>query len=223
MTVAAVIFDLDGVLVESESLWDAARRELAARCGVEWPAGATRAMMGMSSLEWSRYMRDAVGVPLEPRQISSEVVASLERSYARRLPLIEGAAAAVARLGERWPLGLASSANRGVIDRVLASPELSGRFAATVSAEEVPRGKPAPDVYLEAARRLGEPPGRCVAVEDSASGMRAAAAAGLALVAIPNREFPPDPDALASADVVLGSIAALDAAAVERALRRRSG
>ena len=217
----AVIFDLDGVLVDSESLWDAARRELAARCGVAWPDGATRAMLGMSSLEWSRHMRDVVGVPLAPAEISREVVGSLERRYRREIPLIAGASAAVARLGAHWPLGLASSANRSIIDLVLAAPGLTRHFAATVSAEEVPHGKPAPDVYLEAARLLGVKADRCVAVEDSASGLRAARAASMAVIAIPNREFPPDAAAIAIADAVIDGVARLDAALVVAAATNR--
>ena len=207
---AAVIFDLDGVLIDSEAVWDEARRELAERSGGTWRDDAQRAMMGMSSPEWSRYMRDELGVPMAPDAISVAVVASLEDRYRERLPLIPGAREAVLRLHGRSPLGLASSANRSIIELVLREAGLTDHFAATVSSEEVARGKPAPDVYLEAARRLGSEPARCVAIEDSSNGLRAAAAAGMRLVAIPNRAFPPAPDALALADVVLASIDGLD-------------
>jgi HAD superfamily hydrolase (TIGR01509 family) len=210
----AVIFDLDGVLIDSETAWDEARRELVRSSGGRWRAEATRAMMGMSSVEWSRYMRDELGVPMTDDEISRSVVADLERRYRERLPLFPGAIEAVGRLAERWPLGLASSANRPIIELVLRESGLAARFRATVSAEEVPRGKPAPDVYLEAARRLGADPASCVAIEDSSSGLRAAAAAGMRVVAIPNRAFPPDRDALALADAVLESIDALDAETV---------
>jgi HAD superfamily hydrolase (TIGR01509 family) len=203
---AAVIFDLDGVLVESESAWDQARRDLVARVGGTWKREATRAMLGMSSPEWSRYVRDELGVPMRPEDINAAVVENIDRRYREALPLIPGAVDAVRRIAARWPLGLASSSNRPIIDLVLEQAGLSGCFAATVSSEEVARGKPAPDVYLEAARRLGAAPGDCPAIEDSSNGLRSAAAAGMAIVAIPNREFPPDPDALALAGVVLGSI-----------------
>jgi HAD superfamily hydrolase (TIGR01509 family) len=194
------------VLVDSEQLWDRARRELVEERGGVWHEDATRAMMGMSSPEWSRYLHDELQVDLEPAEISAAVVAKLEQLYREQLPLLPGARAAVLALAQRWPLGLASSANREVIDLVLELAELEDSFAATVSSEEVPRGKPAPDVYLEAARRLGVAPTDCAAVEDSTNGLRAAAAAGMRIIALPNRAFPPAEDALQLADVVIGSL-----------------
>jgi HAD superfamily hydrolase (TIGR01509 family) len=212
---AAVIFDLDGVLVDSETAWSDARRELVEESGGTWRADATRAMMGMSSREWSRYMREKLGVPLSPEAISEAVVKRLEALYRRRLPLLPGAREAVASLAARWPLGLASSANRPIIALVLELAGLESFFEATVSSEEVAHGKPAPDVYLEAARRLSCEPRRCAAVEDSANGLRAAASAGMKVIAIPNAQFPPGDDALAVADVVLCSIGALTPGLVE--------
>jgi HAD superfamily hydrolase (TIGR01509 family) len=206
----AVIFDLDGVLIDSETVWNEARRGLVEQSGGTWRADAQRAMMGMSSVEWSRYMREELRVPMSTEAISEAVVASLERRYRERLPLVAGARTAVMRLARGWRLGLASSANRPIIELVLCYASLAECFQATVSSEEVPHGKPAPDVYLEAARRLSSDPALCVAVEDSANGLRAAAAAGMSVIAIPNSAFPPDPDALALADAVLESIAALD-------------
>jgi len=207
--IEAVIFDLDGVLVDSEHVWDKARRELAAERGRSWPETATRDMMGMSSLEWSRYMHDEVGVPDPPEQISREVVRRLEEIYRRDLPLVEGAVEAVQRLAARWPLGLASSSNRELIDLVLELSELARYFRATVSSEEVRRGKPEPDVYLEAAQRLEVSPERCAAVEDSDAGIRSARAAGMRVLAIPNPRYSPRDDALELADLVLSSLAEL--------------
>jgi HAD superfamily hydrolase (TIGR01509 family) len=212
---AAVIFDLDGVIVDSEGAWNDARRELTEESGGSWGPHAQRAMMGMSSVEWSRYMHDELGVPMPPQEISDAVVERLERHYEEELPLIPGAREAVLGMAERWPLGLASSANPSIIELVLERAELGNSFRATVSSEEVPRGKPAPDVYLEAARRLGVEADRCAAVEDSSNGLRSAAAAGMAVIAIPNREFPPADDALALADLVLGSIRELTPAAID--------
>jgi HAD superfamily hydrolase (TIGR01509 family) len=212
----AVLFDQDGVLIDSEGAWDAARRAIVAENGGQWKAEATRAMMGMSAPEWSRYLRDELGVKLEPEEISDRVVAHLLAGYERELPMLPGAVDAVRRIAARWPVGLASSANREVIDAVLAASGLAGTFGATVSGEEVARGKPAPDIYLEAARRLGVDPQRSAAVEDSTNGLRSAAAAGMLVVALPNREFPPADDALDLASVVLGSLDQLTPALFER-------
>ncbi len=204
--VEAVVFDLDGVLVDSESVWDAARRAVVAETGGHWRESATRTMMGMSSPEWSRYLHDELEVPLEPTEINDRVVAQLLDYYERELPLLPGAVAAVKRLSARWPLGLASSANRPVIDAVLETAGLGGDFAVTVSGEEVARGKPAPDVYQAAAQKLGVDPGRAAAVEDSSNGLRAAAAAGMLVVAVPNPEFPPSADAVQLAALVVESL-----------------
>jgi HAD superfamily hydrolase (TIGR01509 family) len=213
--IEAVVFDLDGVLVDSEHVWDEARRELAAERGGRWHEGASRDMMGMSSVEWSRYMRDEIGLDEPPEEISAEVVRRLEDIYRRELPLIEGSVEAVDRLAARWPLALATSSNRELIDLVLDLSGLARRFRVTVSSEEVPRGKPAPDVYLEAARRLGVASERCAAVEDSENGIRSAKAAGMRVLAIPNRDYAPDPEALRLADEVLESVAELTPERVE--------
>jgi len=213
--IEAIVFDLDGILIDSEHVWDEVRQELADERGGRWNENASRDMMGMSSLEWSRYMRDVVGLSEEPEEISAEVVRRLEDRYRRELPLIPGAEQAVQRLAARWPLALASSSNRELIDLVLESSGLGRYFEASVSSEEVARGKPAPDVFLEAARRLGVGPTSCAAVEDSENGILAAKAADMRTIAIPNPHYPPHEDALAAADVVLASIEELTPAAVE--------
>lgn len=205
----AVVFDLDGVLLDSEQVWDEVREQLVRERGARWHEGAQREMMGMSSVEWSRYMHDELGVPDPPETISAEVVRRMEERYRTRLPLINGAREAVERLAARWPLGLASSSNREVIDLVLEVSGLAQFFHVTVSSEEVARGKPAPDVYLEADRRLEFPPERCVAIEDSENGIRSGKAAGMRVVAIPNPHFRPTEEAMALADVTLDSLAEL--------------
>jgi HAD superfamily hydrolase (TIGR01509 family) len=207
--IEAVVFDLDGVLLDSEQVWDEVREELVKERGGRWHDRAQTEMMGMSSVEWSRYMHDELGVPDTPEEISADVVRRLEEVYRKRLPLIDGAHEAVERLAARWPLGLASSSNREVIDLVLDLSGLTRFFRVTASSEEVPRGKPAPDVYLEAARGLGVPPERCTAVEDSHNGIRSAKAAGMRVIAIPNQHYPPGGEALALADVTLSSLAEL--------------
>jgi HAD superfamily hydrolase (TIGR01509 family) len=213
--IEAIIFDLDGVLLDSEQVWDEAREQLAKERGGRWHENAQRDMMGMSSPEWSRYMHDVVGLPEPPEEISREVVRRLASLYREHLPVLPGAREAVERLAVRWPLGLASSSNRELIDLVLELMGVARLFKATVSSEEVPRGKPAPDVYLEAAARLGVDPSHAAAVEDSENGIRAAKAAGMRVLAIPNEHFPPAEEALAQADVVLESLAELTAEAVE--------
>jgi HAD superfamily hydrolase (TIGR01509 family) len=207
--IAAVTFDLDGVLVDSEAVWDEVRRRFTEENGGHWHSGAQRDMMGMSSVEWSRYIRDRLGVQMEPEQISEAVANAVAEVYRERLPLLPGGVESVRALAAQWPLGLASSSNRDVIDLVLELAGISDAFEATVSSEEVGSGKPAPDVYLEAARRLEVDPTACAAIEDSTNGLRSARAAGMAVIAVPNRDFPPDPDALELADVVLDSLTEL--------------
>jgi HAD superfamily hydrolase (TIGR01509 family) len=204
--IEAVVFDLDGVILDTEELWDEARRQIVDERGGRWREDATRAMMGMSSGEWSRYMHEELGVPDPPEQINDEVVRRLEGLYRERLPLIPGALDAVRRIAARWSLGIASSSNRPLIDLFLELTDTAGLFRATVSSEEVDRGKPAPDVYLEAARRLSVDSEDCAAVEDSENGIRSAAGAGMSVIAIPNRVFPPSDEALELAAVVLGSV-----------------
>jgi HAD superfamily hydrolase (TIGR01509 family) len=212
--IEAVVFDLDGLLLDTEQLWDEVREQLAHDRGGRWHDRAQRDMMGMSSPEWSRYMHDEIGLRETPEEISAEVVRRMEDSYRKRLPLIDGAVEAVERLAARWPLGLASSSNRELIDLALEEGGLSRFFNATVSSEEVAHGKPAPDVYLEASARLGVDSAGCAAIEDSHNGIRSAKSAGMRVVVIPNHHFPPDREALALADVVLTSLWELTPAAV---------
>jgi HAD superfamily hydrolase (TIGR01509 family) len=214
--IEAVVFDLDGLLIDSERVWDEARRQFVVERGGRWHDRAQREMMGMSSPEWSRYVHDELGVDLPPLRISEEVVRRLEALYRDHLPLMPGAREAVERLAARWPLAVASSSNRELIDLVLGIGELASHFRATVSSEEVERGKPAPDVYLEAARRLSVTPSRCVAIEDSQNGILSAVAAGMGVIAIPNRGYPPGEDALSKADLVLSGLHDLTTEAVER-------
>jgi len=219
--VAAVVFDMDGVIIDSEQVWDEVREELVTDWGGRYSAAAQRAMMGMSSPEWSRYMHDELGLSQEPEEINAEVVRRMLERYHGELPLLDGAVDAVRALAASYPLAVASSSNRPLIDAVLETAGIAECFVATVSSEEVPRGKPSPDVYLEAARRLGCAPSRCAAVEDSANGIRAASAAGMRLVVFPNRHFPPDEEAFALADAVIGSLFDLTAAVSTIAGSRR--
>jgi HAD superfamily hydrolase (TIGR01509 family) len=156
-------------------------------------------MMGMSSPEWSAYLKDDLGVPLALDAINRDVVRRMEDGYREGLPLLPGAGHAVRALAARWPLGLASSSNRELIDLFLELAGFGEAFRVTVSSEEVARGKPSPDVYVRAAEKLGVDPAGAVAIEDSSNGIRAAAAAGMPVIAVPNPHYPPAADALALA------------------------
>ena len=213
--IEAVIFDLDGVLIDSERVWDEVRETLAQERGGRWHDRAQADMMGMSSPEWSRYMHDVIGLSESPEDINHEVVRRMKARYSDHLPLIEGAVEAVRRLASSFRLGLASSSNRPLIDAVLTTAGLDSLFEATVSSEEVAHGKPEPDVFLEAARRLGIAPERCAAIEDSANGLRAAHAAGMRVIASPNRRYPPPSEALALADLKVDSLNELTSATID--------
>ena len=213
---SAVIFDMDGVLVDSEAVWDDVRKRFVDEQGGHWQQSAQRDMMGMSSVEWSRYVRDRLGVDMDPEEISREVADRVADVYRDKLPLLPGAVEAVESLAEEWPLGLASSSNRHVIDLVLDLAGIADAFKATVSSEEVGAGKPAPDVYLEAAKRLSVDPAACVAIEDSTNGIRSAHAAGMAVIVVPNQDFPPESDALGLADVTVKSLTEVTPETVRR-------
>jgi HAD superfamily hydrolase (TIGR01509 family) len=204
--IEAVVFDLDGVIVDSEQVWDEVRERYTQEVGGHYSARATREMMGMSSVEWSTYMSEELAVPGTPGEINAAIVERMLARYGEAPPLIPGAVEAVRRIAARWPLAIASSSNPELIDVVVRAAGLGDVFEIAVSSQEVPRGKPAPDVYLEAARRLGVDAHRCGAVEDSHNGIRSAKAARMRVVAVPNPHFPPDDEAMAAADVVIGSI-----------------
>ncbi len=210
--VEAVVFDMDGVLVDSERVWDEVREALVRDWGGSYSPAAQQAMMGMSSPEWSTFMHDELGLTQSPAEINDEVVRRMLARYRDDLPLIEGAVDAVRDLAGSFQLAVASSSNRPLIDTVLETAAIHGCFAVTVSSEEVARGKPSPDVYLEAARRLGVAPAAAAAVEDSTNGIRAASAAGMHVVAFPNTHYPPSPDALGLATAVITSLDRLSAA-----------
>ncbi len=207
--IEAAVFDLDGVLIDSEPVWEEVRRDVVAAHGGNWADDAQRRLMGMSTGEWARYLSEELAVGLPPGEVAALVIKRMAEHYARELPLMPGATDAVRRLAGRWPLGLASSSPPVLIETVLDAAGIRGQFGATVSTEEVPRGKPAPDVYLTVASRLGVPPARGAAVEDSSNGLRSAAAAGLHVIAVPHPRYPPDPDALATAQAVLPDLTGL--------------
>jgi HAD superfamily hydrolase (TIGR01509 family) len=208
----AVVFDLDGVLVDSEPVWEEVRRRYVAEHGGRWQPDSQRRLMGMSTGEWARYLSGELGVRAPAEQVAREVVAEMVERYATHVPLVPGAASAVRALAARWPLGLASSSPPRLIAAALDASGLAGAFAVTLSTEDVPRGKPAPDVYLAVAERLGVDPAGCVAVEDSSNGVRSAAAAGMRVIAVPQPPYPLDEDARGRAALVVDGIGAVTAA-----------
>jgi HAD superfamily hydrolase (TIGR01509 family) len=212
--IEAVVFDLDGVLVDSEPVWEQVRRGLVAERGGHWPADAQRRIMGMSTPEWARYLSEDLGVGLPPDEVATLVTDRMVARYQERVPFIDGAVDAVHRFAARWPLGLASSSPPRLIETVLQSAGLRSSFKVVMSTEQVAHGKPAPDIYLAVTAALGCPPPDCAAVEDSSNGLRSAAAAGLRVIAIPQPRYPPDPDALAQASLVRPSLADLTTDAV---------
>jgi HAD superfamily hydrolase (TIGR01509 family) len=208
--IEAVVFDLDGVIVDSEPVWEQVRRQVVAEYGGTWTPEAQRRVMGMSTGEWARYLSTDVGVGLPPERVAAVVVDRMRDRYAQHVPLLPGAVAAVRRAATHWPLGLASSSPPALIQTVLEHADLRAYFAATLSTEQVERGKPAPDVYLAVADLLGHPADRCAAVEDSTNGVRSAVAAGCHVVAVPRPEYPVDPAVLSTAELTLTSLDDLD-------------
>jgi HAD superfamily hydrolase (TIGR01509 family) len=217
-SIDAVIFDLDGVLVDSEIWWDDVRRDFAREHGRGWTLEDRASVMGANSRQWSATMRERLRLDLEPVEIERAVVDAVVGRYrAEGAPVIDGAVEAVRRLGERWPLGVASSAHADVIAAALAALDLEDAFAVVVSSDEVEHGKPAPDVYLRAGAELGVAPGAVLVVEDSLPGVRAAKAAGMTVVLVPNRSVPPAAGAAELADAVLERLADLDPRALDGA------
>jgi HAD superfamily hydrolase (TIGR01509 family) len=212
--IETVVFDLDGVLIDSEPVWEQVRRRVVADYGGHWDADTQDRLMGMSTSEWSRYLSEDLGVRLSPSEVADVVIEAMASAYREHLPLLPGAVDAVRRMGSRWTLGLASSSPASLIGTVLDAAALRPLFEAVMSTEEVARGKPAPDIYLEVAARLAVPPTACLAVEDSSNGLRAAAAAGFAVIAVPRPAYPPAPDALKAARLVLPSLVELTVSAV---------
>jgi len=207
--VKALLFDLDGVLIDSEPVWERVRRAFVHRHGAEWSADVQRSMMGVSTDVWSSALSELIGGEPGPDKVARLVIDEMASEYRRRLPMIDGAAEVVRRLARSYPLGIASGSPRSLIELVLELSGLAACFQAVLSSDEISRGKPAPDPYLELASRLGIEPADCAAIEDSSNGLRSALAAGAVVVAIPPRANIPDPDLLALAAAVLDDIGQL--------------
>jgi len=213
--IKSVVFDLDGVLIDSEPVWEEVRRQVVADHGGQWAPDSQRRLMGMSTGEWASYLSEELGVDLPPEQVADLVIEQMAARYSEHLPLMPGAVDAVRRLAAAWPLGLGSSAPATLIQTVLVTAGLRDDFAVIMSTEQVAAGKPAPDIYLAVTGQLGQRPADCAAIEDSTNGLKSAAAAGLAVVAVPHPSYPPDPTALAQAALILDGLTQLTVDAIK--------
>lgn len=210
MSVAAVVFDMDGVLIDTEPIWEEVRRGYIDEMDGRWLSDTQDRLMGMSTAEWSAYLsKDLLDGRRTPGEVADDVISRMAARYAEHLPLMPGAVETVRTLAQHYRLALASSSPRRLIDVALDHMGLTAMFQFTVSTEEVERGKPAPDGYLAAAARLNVRPEDCVAIEDSSNGLRSAHAAGMTVVAVPHPRYPPAADAIALATRVVDSLDAV--------------
>jgi beta-phosphoglucomutase-like phosphatase (HAD superfamily) len=214
--IEAVIFDMDGLLVDSEPVWDAARRWMAREAGKTWTTEDHQAVMGVSTHEWVAYMTDRLALTLPPEEVEERIIERMVEMYRSGIPWFPGAVEAVDLVGGRYRTALASGSHRRLIEAVTADAAMQGRFQVIVASDEVGRGKPAPDVYLAAAERLGVGADDCVCLEDSGNGILAGVRAGMTVIAVPDPRFPPDAEVLGRAHLVLGSLAELSLEHIER-------
>lgn len=212
--IGAVVFDMDGVLIDSEEVWSEVRAAAVARHGGHWTEQDQRNVMGDNSRQWSAYITRTWQLQVSADAIFREVLEMMFARYRRGIHVLPGAARAVAELGNAYPLAVASSSPRELIPVALQLAGFGDAFRAIVSSDEVERGKPSPDVYLLAAERLGVDPRACLAIEDSSNGIRAAVAAGMATIAVPTQAYPPSREVLALARLVLPSLEELTLEAI---------
>lgn len=204
--IKAVIFDMDGLLVDSEPYWDKARFIMAAEAGVEWNKNDHKAVMGVSTAEWVDYMIERLGLTMAPEVVENHIVDQMVQLYKEQIPFLPGAVETVALSASKYPLGLASGSPKKLIEIVTGDERLQNKFQVIVSADEVAHGKPSPDVYLETAKRMSVDAEGCVCLEDSGNGILAGKNAGMRVIAVPDDRFPPDAEKLRVADVVLQSL-----------------
>lgn len=216
----AIIFDMDGLLIDSESVWNSVREAMAAEAGQDWTTDDHRAVMGVSTQEWVDYMINRLELTLSPQQVEDQVVTRMMASYQNGIPYFPGAVEAVHLAAQHFPTALASGSHRTLIDTVTADAPLQGRFQVILSADEVGAGKPSPDVYLETAKRLGVKPEHCVCLEDSGNGILAGKRAGMKVIAVPDARFPPSAEKLNEADLILESLSDFSLALLDRLAER---
>lgn len=204
--IEAVIFDMDGLLIDSEPFWDKARSSMAAKAGKDWNKDDHKAVMGVSTSEWVGYMISRLELVMSPKAVEQKIVAEMVTLYQRQIPYLPGAAEAVALSAAKYPTGLASGSPRSLIDTVTGDKALKGKFKAILSSDQIEHGKPSPDIYLATAKMLGARPKNCVCLEDSGNGILAGKNAAMKVIAVPDSRFPPGAEKLHAADVVLESL-----------------
>lgn len=202
----AIIFDNDGLLVDSEPVWDEARRTMAAEAGKGWTSDDHKAVMGVSTDEWTTYMIERLGLQMPAEAVVDQVIQRMVALYEAGIPFLPGAVEAVTLAAQHYPTAVASGSHPDLLAVVMQHPDLQGKFQAVVSADEIGAGKPAPDVYLAAAARLGVDPTRCLCLEDSGNGILSGKRAGMQVIAVPDPRFPPRDEHLAQADYILNSL-----------------
>jgi HAD superfamily hydrolase (TIGR01509 family) len=208
--IEAVIFDMDGLLVDSEPVWFEARQELFARFGKQWTEHDQAGLMGVSTSTWVDYVWKRLEGAMTREEVLETIVGIMAASYERGdVPLLPGAGDALDYCIPRYRVGLASGSPRVLIDAALTGADWHRCFEVVVSSDECAHGKPAPDVYLEALRRLHVSPERAVVVEDSSAGVRAGKAANVRVVAIPRAYTAPDDPAIELADARIDSLHSL--------------
>jgi HAD superfamily hydrolase (TIGR01509 family) len=207
--IEAVIFDMDGLLVDSEPVWDRARRSMADEAGRPWTADDHKAVMGVSTQEWAEYMIAHLTLTLTPQEVIDRIIERMVEMYRAGIPWLPGALDAIDLAARHFRTALASGSHPTLVEAVTADAAIQGKFQVIVSADEVGAGKPAPDVYLVAAERLGVEPSSCVCLEDSGNGILAGVRAGMQVIAVPDPRFPPAEAVLDQAHLVLPTLAEL--------------
>ena len=221
MPIEAVIFDMDGVLVDSEVYWDKSRVEFARDRGKTWTDDYQRLAMGRSTVGWATVMREKLQLDESIDDIIAEMKGRVIARYERRMPTRPDAIESVHRMKQHFRVGLASGSPTEIIKSVLRITGLDQVFEVMIYGDDIPRGKPAPDIYLEAMAQLGVLPHVTVGIEDSANGLRSLKAAGMAAVAAPSPDFPLPPEILELADARIDTLEAFDLSLIRRIEQRR--
>ena len=204
--IEAVIFDMDGVLVDSEVYWAKSREEFAQDMGKVWTDDDQRLAMGQSTIGWAKVMKER----LQPEMTVDEIIIDMKKRviahYEERMPTRPGALEAVKLASKHYRVGLASGSPTEIIKSVLSLTGLDQIFEIMIYGDDIPNGKPAPDIYIEAMKQLGVNPAVTIGIEDSANGIRALKAAGMYAIAAPSPGFPLPVEIVEMSDAIIHSM-----------------